>query len=443
MSEVKPRKQASRKGKKAWRKNVDIEDIESTLQQKRDAEIVHGPDHKEEDDFVIDTTPLPQHISKAPKQKKKSKSKEVLENKSKVPALINTRTKTHGKTVQGVQRTEMLRLIKMRGGKYGEENIALARVEEDGLINGGGEDLWDEQPSVGKDTKIPKYNRSTAEVTRATTVPKTLREKPIQISKNDLTLKHVHAGKSYNPSLESWKSLIDQEYQIVEKLEVNRQAMEEHRLKIRELMVTLKDNEVSDDDDSDDEDDDDKYNDRKEDENENGVGEGEGEGEVGQRKVNEESEKDYSLSINKPNKIKIKTKTKRNKEARHKKRMQLEQEIKELKKQLHDLSKLDEILQKQKEEEEEKADGVPPSKKQRSEKKNKLFKYTPIETPLEVKLSDELTSNLKNLKPEGNLFYDQMLNLQSSGKIESRVPVNKKRKYAKKVTEKWTYKDFK
>lgn len=62
---------------------------------------------------------------------------------------------------------------------------------------------------------------------------------------------------------------------------------------------------------------------------------------------------------------------------------------------------------------------------------------------MEVKLSDELSGNLRNLKPEGNLFYDQMLNLQSSGKVESRVPVAKRRKYQKKITEKWTYKDFK
>ncbi|CAK9435381.1 uncharacterized protein LODBEIA_P01080 [Lodderomyces beijingensis] len=439
MSEIKAKRQPSRKGKKAWRKNVDIQDIESKLQDIRDEEIVKGKSHhgkegeegeEEEQDFVIDTTPSAKHVesTKAPK---KLKTHEILTNKSKVEPLVNKRaTKSSGSKVQGVKKTEMLRLLKMRGGKYRDENIALNRAGEDGLINGDEEDLWgndsddddDGDASSKKKTgKFPHYNTSTAEVTKATTVPKTLREKPIQINKNDLTDKFVHAGKSYNPSLESWKDLIDQEYDIEHKRELNRQAMEEHRARVRELMVTLKDDFLSDDE-----------NDEEEEEEEE------------EMKTKQDSETvaetEYSLSINKPNKIKIKTKSKRNKEAKHKKRVQLEQEIKNLKKQLHDLANLDELLAKQQEQQ----DGEePPAKKQRSAKRNKLFKYTPIQTPLEVKLSDELTSSLKNLKPEGNLFYDQMLNLQSSGKIESRVPVNKKRKYPKKVTEKWTYKDFK
>ena len=106
--------------------------------------------------------------------------------------------------------------------------------------------------------------------------------------------------------------------------------------------------------------------------------------------------------------------------------MKLEQQIKDLKKQLKDLSNLDEILEKQ-----AVKDQSQPNEKKRK-RREKLFKYSFVETPLEVKLSDELSGNLKNLKPEGNLYYDQMLSLQSSGKIESRVPVNKKRKYTKK-----------
>ncbi|CCG21261.1 Nop53 protein [Candida orthopsilosis Co 90-125] len=412
MSEpAKTRKQPSRKGKKAWRKNVDIEDLETKLQEVRDEEIIKGP--SPQDDFVIDETP---NISlKEHKASRKLKTHEILTNKSKVPALINHRAKKN-ETVQGVKKTEMLRLLKLRGGKYKDESKTMARIEQDGLINGDSEDLWDDDSSIKQKSKIPDYGTSTAEVTKATVVPPTLRVKPIQITKNDLTEKSVHAGKSYNPSLESWKELINQEYGVEYKRELTRQSMEDHRLKIQELMVILNDNMLSDDSDEEEE--------READTNDGG-------------------EKDYSLSINKPTKIKIKTKTKRNKQAKHRERVKLEQEIKGLRKQLKDLSNLDEILQKQQEEEAETKSRTKPSEKPRSLKRNKLHKYTPVETPLELKLSDELTSNLKNLKPEGNLFYDQMLNLQSSGKIESRVPVHKKRKYAKKVTEKWTYKDFK
>lgn len=416
MSEqARTRKQPSRKGKKAWRKNVDLNDIEAKLQEVRDEEIVKGP--SAQDDFVIDETP--NFTSKEYKTPKKLKTQEILTNKSKVPALVNNRAKKNA-TIQGVKKTEMLRLLKLRGGKYKDESITMARIEQDGLVSGDSEDLWDDDSSTTTKhkAKIPDYGTSTAEVTPATVVPPTLRVKPIQVTKNDLTEKAVHAGKSYNPSLESWKELIDQEYGVEYQRELARQSMEDHKLRIQELMVTLNDNMFSDGSDEEEE----------EKEEEDIIG---------------ENEKDYSLSINKPTKIKIKTKTKRNRQTKHKERVKLEQEIKDLKKQLKDLSNLDKILQKQQQEEDEGKSRTKPSEKPRSLKRNKLHKYTPIETPLELKLSDELTSNLKNLKPEGNLFYDQMLNLQSSGKIESRVPVHKKRKYAKKVTEKWTYKDFK
>lgn len=70
---------------------------------------------------------------------------------------------------------------------------------------------------------MPKYIKSTAEVTKAKVVPKTLKETPIKLINNDLTQKKIHAGKSYNPSLESWKDLINQEYDIEYKQELTRQ----------------------------------------------------------------------------------------------------------------------------------------------------------------------------------------------------------------------------
>lgn len=403
--------QASRKGKRAWRKNIDIQEIEQNLQDKRDEEIVLGKEVT--DDFVIDDTPS----SKSGKLPKKLKTKEILTNKSKIPALTNQRHQKKGEnTIQGVKKTDLLRLIQLNGGKFKSEDKYVNRLEQDGIVNGSSQDLWDDTDTNEK-KKIPDFMKSTAEVTKASVVPKTLKVNPIKITSNELTDKKIHAGKSYNPSLESWKELINQEYDIEYKRELTRQQIEEHRNKIKELMITLDDNMLSDSDDDEDDEDNDKVEEEEQ--------------------LNANGEKDYSLSINKPNKIKIKTKTKRNKELKHKERVKLEQQIKDLKKQLKDLSNLDEILEKR-----AVKDQSQPNEKKRK-RREKLFKYSLVETPLEVKLSDELSGNLKNLKPEGNLYYDQMLSLQSSGKIESRVPVNKKRKYTKKITEKWTYKDFK
>lgn len=405
--------QPSRKGKRAWRKNIDIQDVEAGLQSARDQEIILGKDHDQEPDFIIDDKPTE---SARTTEVKKLKSQEILANKSKVPALVNPKTKK-SHTIQGVKKTDVLRLVKLTGGKYKDESRSLARIEKDGLINVSNKDIWGDEGTEEEKEQLPSEFTSISEVTTATVVPKTIKEAPIKVVENELTEKVVHAGKSYNPSLESWKELINKEYDIEYKLELNRQQMEEQRERIKELMQTLDGSMLSDS--SDDED-------------------GEGEAQDGD---GDEEPEDYKLSINKPTTVKIKTKTKRNREARHKKQVELEQKLKELKKQLRDLSNLDELLQKQQQEEEEEKNKQPAAKKQR--KNQKLFKYNPVQTPLEVKLSHELTNNLKNLKPEGNLFYDQMLNLQSSGKIEARVPVSKKRKYTPKITEKWTYKDFK
>lgn len=35
-------KQSSRKGKKAWRKNIDLTDIEKSIETQKDLEITHG-----------------------------------------------------------------------------------------------------------------------------------------------------------------------------------------------------------------------------------------------------------------------------------------------------------------------------------------------------------------------------------------------------------------
>ncbi|KAK6465324.1 ribosome biogenesis protein Nop53/GLTSCR2 [Scheffersomyces coipomensis] len=418
MAEVKKvsKPQSSRKGKRAWRKNIDINDVESGLEQARDQEIItgkkrtnHDEDDDEEADFIIDDKPCTTIINKT--QVKKLKSTEILTNKSKIPALINKNKKQDKTTIQGVKKTDLLRLIKLNGGKYKEESKILNRIEKDGLINVDNKDLWG--ASEVESTAISEFS-STAEVTTASVIPKTLKTQPINIIENDLTKNVVDAGKSYNPSLESWKSLINKEYNVEYKREVYRQQMQEYQERIKDLMNTLDDNESDDDD-----------------ENEE------------TKEINkelEEKEEDYKLSINKPTQVKIKTKTKRNREAKHKKRVKLEDELKDLKKQMHDLHKLDEILEKEQQTEKEQQRT---EQKFKSKKKGKLFKYNAVQTPLEVKLSSELTNNLKNLKPEGNLFYDQMLNLQSTGKIETRIPVAKRRKYTQKITEKWTYKDFK
>ena len=75
--------------------------------------------------------------------------------------------------------------------------------------------------------------------------------------------------------------------------------------------------------------------------------------------------------------------------------------------------------------------------------RRRRFGKDPIpERSLELVLPDELQDSLRLLKPEGNLLKDRYRNLLISGKLEWRKPLPKQKKKRRKMTEKWTYKDF-
>ncbi|CUM66478.1 uncharacterized protein PRCAT00004142001 [Priceomyces carsonii] len=385
--------QSSRKGKRAWRKNVDIEDVEVGLYDSRERKRLLG----DEEDFVVDAS----GDDSLRREAKVLKARDILTNKSKTKPLLVER---NNRKVQGVKMSEVHRLMKLSGRVQGETTTG-ARIEKDGIIRAISGDIWGEDLETPSNEPEILKKFSTKGITKAKRAPSTIQEKPIKI---DEIVKLIDAGKSYNPSLKAWKKLINKEFKSESAREEKRQELEEFQSKIRLAMSML-----------------------EEDSDESSAGE-----ESEEVEENIETD-DLLLSVNKPTVRRKKTKAIRNKELRYKQRLELENQYKELKMQIHELSKLDEI---DKQISGEKIHGNP---KRKSKKQRKLFKYDLVQAPLDVQLSDELTNNLRSVKTEGNLFYDQMKNLQTSGMIEARVPVSKKRKYSPKVTEKWTYKDFK
>lgn len=382
--------QNSRKGKKAWRKNVNIDDIQQGLEESRERQILLGDDSN---DFIIDD----EGDLNLNKQAKKLKSNEILTNKSKIPALENGKNNK----IQGVNKNKVHKLMKL-SGRIQNESALKARVDKDGIIKAASKDPWAEEKTEDSTPKILKKS-AIHERTKPTHAPKTLSYKSIELDIPQDPV--IESGKSYNPTVESWKSLINKEFNLENEKYLKELKIQEYQAKIQEIIENSNENEIM------------------EDSTDSNESEAEEEG----------KEEDYKLSINKPNQIKIKTKSQRNKQKRNKQRLDLESKLADLKHQLADLNKLEDYNKE--------VDSKKPVPKLKKTKK--LFKHNLIEKPLEVKLSDELTDNLRNVKTEGNLLYDQMFNLQKSGKIESRVPVSKKRKYGKKITEKWTYKDFK
>ncbi|TID29472.1 hypothetical protein CANINC_001952 [Pichia inconspicua] len=412
--------QRSKKGRRAWRKNVDISDIEKKLEEQRDDVVHHGKPLSEmenEDLFIIDESEDEDAIKK--NNIKKLKSAEILENKSKVPALIKKVEKKSNK-VQNVDKKEMIKLLKLAGKIKGVDKTK-ERMAKEGIINSKAYNVWDtplEQeieesklPSALKENSATSFNKPKHS-------PSTLKEAPMKIKKYEII---PHAGKSYNPSYDNWKHLIDQEYFKEKPKEDQRLELEEYRDKIQHLISNYEDNEVREDD-SDDTD--------EEQETETVV---------------ETEEVDMKLSINPVTKLKIKTKTQRNKEKRNRDRLRLEEELRTIKLRIKELEKLPAILDDVEAKEQKtviKAQAETKSERKLRKGKKKLGKYEVIEGHIEVKLRDELTDSLRKLKPEGNLLYDQMKKLQSKGMIETRR-ISKGKKGKTKVSEKWSYKDFK
>lgn len=374
---------------------MDVADVDQALDAKREKEILLGTD---DDSFVIDTQGDQKH-----KKQKVLKTTEILRNKSKVPALGE---RLKGKPVLK-KRTDSLMVL---AGRLLTKSKFKATVARDGILRGDATDLWSEAPATESRVPIVSPSQPTTSYSAPLKAPVTLLEKPLKLTSK--TARDIadfeDGGKSYNPALNEWKKLIDHEFGNESTLEEKRQKMEEHQKRIQYLIETLEDNELQDMDEvADDE----------------------------EAAVDEDDEDKYKLSVNPRTEIKTKTKTQRNKEARHKQAQELHKKLRELKAQLADLNRLDEIQA-------EVVEKISNTKTAAPKEYKRHGKHDVSFTPIEVKLSDELTGSLRSLRPEGNLLYDLMNKLQTQGKVEARVPVVRKRKFKLKYVGKRTMKDL-
>lgn len=444
-------KQKSRKGKKAWRKNIDLTDIEAATEQRAELEITHGTQDlsslKNDALFQVDEAgdeDLKARLVKRKQIKKGLKSREILDSiktNSKVAALSHHKhdgAKVQAEKqnkVQGVSKRELNRLLALAGRVQGENKLK-NRVNKEGLVKSGSDDLWGSDISTtatkkGKKVKLPSgiemdvkskkeipaelLNMSTTSWSIPSKLPKTAGIAPVQVRKYEDV---PHAGKSYNPDTKEWNELINTEFEKEKINEEKRVQLAEYRERIQHLMDTLDDNEE--------------------------------ESSSGSSDEEEEEEEDVDvdgtikLSINDPVKNKKKTKYQRNKARKHEEKVKLNEELKKLKAQLKQLEQIEEIDITVQQSITIKATTASKVTKERKHNRNKLgTKYGILDERLEVKFADELSDSLRKLKPEGNLLYDNVRKLQSSGKVESRIPLTRGRRYKKNITEKWTHKDFK
>lgn len=429
--------QSSRKGRKAWRKNIDLTEVQEGIDDVREQIIAGGivSDKPSEELFTIETTGDAQIQRSYNKRHKPLKADEILAQRSAVPALEfegGRKRSAPSKVTDGI-----IPFKRKRGGQYvtGEELDRLRSVAY------GGEavkkDVFDTDATPAFDpwAEVPKEHDPNdfleeKHLPRPILEPKTTKRAPISAlhgGKMAPAVRKPEAGRSYNPNFEDWEALVTREGNKLveeEKKRLARAREEEERL--ARAMEVAKAVEAA------------------EKHAEEWGSEWESEWEGIQSEVDNEK-----IKAKRPER---KTKAQRNKIEKRKemeRRERLEKLKRQKEKQAAQVLELKRLVdRKEKErsralEAQSKNKNVDSSDEAEEEavRKRRFAKAQIPQAPLEVVLADELQDSLRKLKPEGNLLTDRYRSMLVRGKVEARkrfVAKQPKRTY----NEKWSYKDW-
>ncbi|PGH35660.1 nucleolar protein 53 [[Emmonsia] crescens] len=415
-------KQPSRKGKKAWRKHVDVTEVDAGLQRVREEEIEGGviAEKPSEELFVLDSKGSDE-IQRKVKSTKPLKCDEILARRSAIPS-VDSRKRGSSRVTDGIieptsKRTksdwvthkEWMRLKQVAKDANILEHDVDKRISHDPW----GEDVTPEPAEEAKFNFLEKPKPIVA--------PPTTKLPPLSLAANGKpvpSVKKPEAGISYNPSFEDWDRLLTEEGQ--KEVEAEKKRLEEEKAE-QERLARI---EAAKDDN----------------------GEARSDDESAWEGFESEYETPEWLKKKRPER---KTKAQRNKIRRRKeaeRKAKWEAQLKKREEQAAQVKAIAEAVaakeeagkQLKKAEDESSVEGD-----DRVLRKNPFGK-TPVPVkPLEVVLPDELQDSLRLLKPEGNLLGDRFRNLIVQGKLEARNPIIQPKKAKRDYTEKWTYKDFK
>ncbi|ORZ02931.1 ribosome biogenesis protein Nop53/GLTSCR2 [Syncephalastrum racemosum] len=397
----KPKVQTSRKGKKAWRKNIDLNDVDKALEGQRAEERVFGQKVSQDDAlFTIDTAGDAE-VAKKMKGKKKLKVDEILGERSAVPAVGVKALNDRKQDGSRYTKQQVDRLVKRK--REGAEILPPPKKKGGKQVY----DMWVEEESAEPQDTNGFLESVQVRKARA---PTTFTKKPAAaIHQPSVAL--PHPGASYNPTAEEHQELLRLATDIEERKLAAQRRLDEQRSYRKELNdLPNEDQELSDDGDSDEDD-------------------NEGEGHVPSKKATQR-----------------KTQTKRNKEKRarqEKLRAAIKRNEKEMRKQID----LVEQLEKELAEHQAKVELATKRRQEMKEEnekmgKQRLSRHKYQDVNVELKLTDELSESLRQLKPEGSVFTDRYVSMQKRNIIEPRVRQKRDRKYALKEYERRTYKNF-
>ncbi|WWD22696.1 hypothetical protein CI109_107189 [Kwoniella shandongensis] len=429
--------QASRKGKKAWRKNIDIGEEEEALEQGREEERVTGGRvaAKSNDQlFTVDVVGDVEVAKRAKRAHKPLRSLAVLQERSAVPSFtarpttVSSSASHKKKSNLTAAEKERLRRIARRTTAYsdgtGQTSASITKRDPSAV-----EDVWTESADVVEEVQMKFAKGGFAEETivkRKVKTPITIqRQREVYLEKSGkATAEEIpETGTSYNPSAEThaklMKAAVEEELEALKKEE----ELDQHLKKLGGVIEARKtDKFVS----------------------EFAAGMLVGDGEVGS---DEEEGEDSEVMSKKPSKRK--TQAQRNKALRQKaieETLKAEKERRKLVNSVSSVAAFKKEVERRAKELMEKEEAAKLAKKEKERMLlkggEKVGKYRVAKKRVEVQLGEDLAESLRQIKPEGNLFKDRFLALQKRALIEPRVPVMPRRTNRTKEYEKFSYKRF-
>jgi nucleolar protein 53 len=428
-------KQPSRKGKKAWRKNVDVSEVQEGLEALREEIVQGGPISEKPSDelFTVDTIGS-EEIKKKHKLQKPLTVDKILAQRSAVRAVDSRKRPVSSikRTTDGILEPSGKRqkqdwvskkdVTRIKDSLQRGSHLTRTRLEED---ESPAFDLWSEGAVV---TTVPSKGAMVRQVpvelaeyvapVRAKVAPGSLKQAPTPMTASGRPVRAVrdpNSGSSYNPTFEDWDAALTKKGEKEVEAERKRRAaaMAEAEKEAKIAAASLDDVNYQTDPES--------------------AWEG-----------FETDREDLSLKAKRPER---KTQAQRNKikrrkeaesQARHEQQMANK---KKQAKQIEEALKGGNVVLAEKMI--EAAEQYSSDSEDDSTLRRRRLGNAPIpEKALEVVLPDELQESLRRLKPEGNLLNDRFRNLLVNGRLEYRKPILQSKKPKRFVTEKWSYKDF-
>ncbi|PFH58815.1 hypothetical protein XA68_13183 [Ophiocordyceps unilateralis] len=418
--------QPSRKGKKAWRKNVDVSEVEKGLRVLNE-EIIRGGVIKEKPSSELFTIDIQGNSKSTRLTRRRAKgtlrADEIIAQRSHVPA-VSARKRPADRMSDGLvaakrQRTdwvshkELARLKRVADG-HDESSI---------IVKDAQYDIWD-----AATTPLAPENTPFLPQPQLAKAPKSMKRQPISLAASGKPVPAVRnpgGGHSYNPSfLDYEKRLLQEGSKAVEAEKArlaaetaNKEKQEAAARSAAEAEAAEARADVSEWD---------------EDSEWEGFQSGNEDGKSG----NKQPKRKTQAQRNSTKRRKEEERLAKEKAALKARRRQ-EQDIAAIAEQVEDRERSRALVKTESSDEaSDEDDGdIPLRRKQ-------LGKFRLPEQDLALVLPDELQESLRLLKPEGNLLKDRYRSLLVRGKVESRRRIPFKKQAKRKLTEKWTFKDF-